>query len=222
MLKLIVNNDQLSYSNISQHLPSAKDNSKTASNTQRFLFDFQALSHNLYTFRAFDFNLHLNCEMTLEIKEGLTFSNHEIDADEYIVPIMNCDFPSIDVGEFNEIVSWDDYLQGMLMIQFQVRILEQLFLFCQDKNVEHVFIFFNKEDIDYVDIYGRFLITEEEIISSKGEQIKIEIPTSTLNYDHLLEFMDDLELNLRKALWRKQKSNRAIRHFFKQHYVFSL
>lgn len=213
MLKLIVNNTNPIHKNALSQGLEAKPTPALSPHQNRFIVDFQGLSQNLFVFRAQDFDHDLTCEMTLELSEGFAISEEE----EYFVPIMTCNFPSIDVSRFNEKVCFDEYLQGILMLQFQLNILEQLFLFCEEKDAVNLTLTFIETDLDYLEIYRRFFIFEEEIITARGVQTKIVIPTEAKTYDDVIDFMDDVDTDLRQTLWHGQKLNPAFRKYLINH-----
>src|ERR1700733_12476262 len=129
MLKLIINNSDIVHRDESDAKQTAPDPSLQDS----FLADFQEFSPNLYVLIAKDSGHELTCQMTLELKESFVYLDEER-KEGYLVPVMACCFPSLDVQKFSEKVGWDNYLQGILMFQFQLKILEQLFLFCEEKD----------------------------------------------------------------------------------------
>lgn len=182
-----------------------------------FLYDFQEFSPNLYVFRAKDLYHELACEMTLERQESFAYSDEASEEEDYLIPIMSCNFPSINVQRFNEKVCWDQYLQGILMFQFQLKILEQLFLFCEDKDAVNLILTFNDADLDYLEVYRRFFISEEQVMTARGEQTEIVIPTDVETYDELVDFMDKVDRDFRRTLWRDQKVNSAFREYLKRY-----
>ncbi|MBM3633522.1 MAG: hypothetical protein FJX03_07490 [Alphaproteobacteria bacterium] len=217
MFKLIVNAIDLHRGSSISHDFDAKPAPLTSPLQKTFLTDFQSFSENLYVFRAQDFDLQLTCEMTLELKEALTCSPEEGDEGEYLMPILSCNFPRIDTRRFNEKVCWDEYLQGMLMVQFQLKVLEQLFLFCEEKGAVNLMLTFNETNLDYLEIFQRFIISEEQVTIAEDELTIVGIPTHVENYDAVVDFMDDLDKNLYQTMWRDQKVNPAFRNYLIEH-----
>ncbi|MBX9804156.1 MAG: hypothetical protein K2Y18_00185 [Alphaproteobacteria bacterium] len=217
MLKLIVNNTHPIYGSVLSKDLEAKQTPTLSPPLNTFLVDIREFSQNLYIFRAQDFTQDLTCEMTLELSEGFAVSPKDGEEEEYLVPIMTCNFPSINESQFNEKVYWDEYLQGILMVQFQLKILEQLFLFCEEKEAVTLTLTFDETKIDYLEIYRGFFTSEEEIITTRGVQTQIVIPTDVETYDEVIDFMDDVDRDLRQTLWRGQKSNPAFRKYLLDH-----
>jgi len=94
---------------------------------------------------------------------------------------------------------------------------EQLFLFCEEKDAANLTLTFNEADIDNLEIYRRFFIFEEQIIAARSVQTKIVIPTDVETFDAVIDFMDDLDADLRQTLWRDQKINSTFRKYLVDH-----
>lgn len=217
MLKMIVNNSEASHPKASSQGLETKPTHLKPSSQDPFLFDFQETSENLYTFIAQDHVHKLTFEMNLERKEVFAYSDEEGGGEDHLVPVIVCDFPHIDIQKLQEKVLGDQYLQGILMFQFQLKVLEQLLLFCEDKNATHFILNFNEAELDYLEIYRRFAISEEEIISERGEQTEIVISTDVETYDEVIDFMDDVDKKFRQTLWREQKANPAFQKYLFEH-----
>lgn len=216
MLKLIINNSNTFHRDALSKEIKIKQTVPNLSSQNSFLFDFQETSENLYAFRAQDLDHELSIEMNLERKERFSCSG-EGKEEDYLVPVITCDFPHIDVQKLQEKVLGDQYLQGILMFQFQLRILEQLFLFCERKDAVNLILTIHDTDLDYLEIYRRFVFSEEEIITERGEQTEICISTDIETYDEVLDFMDRVDRNLRQTLWRGQKTNPAFQKYLIDH-----
>jgi hypothetical protein len=186
------------------------------------MFDFQEFSPNLYIFRAEDCGHELLCEMTLELKE--TFVNFEDEGEEvgYLAAVVTCNFPSISVQKFNAKVGFDAYLQGVVMFQFQLKILEQLLLFCEEKDATTLVLTINDANLDYLDIYSRFIASARKVTTTKGEETEIIISTDVEIYDNIIDFMDKIEKSFRKTLWREQTVNLAFREYLKEYALSSV
>ena len=217
MLKLIVNNTHPIYGSVLSKDLEAKQTPTLSLPLNTFLVDIREFSQNLYIFRAQDFTQDLTCEMTLELSEGFVILQEDEGEEESLAPLMTGNFPSIDISRFNEKVYFDEYLHGILMVQFQLKILEKLFLFCEEKDAVNLTLTFNEKDLDYLEIYRRFSVPEEEFVTSRGVQTKIVIQTDVETYDDVIDFMDDVDTDLRQTLWHGQKSNPAFRKYLIDH-----
>jgi hypothetical protein len=217
MLKLITNNPNLSNEDVLYKEQETSPATQEYPYPDPFLFSFQEISPNLFAFKAQDTDHELSCQMTLERKECFTCSGEEIEEEGCLVPVMSCDFPHIDVRKLQEKVLGDAYLQGILMFQFQLRILEQLLLFCDDKDAANLTLAIHDTDLDYLEIYRRFVISYEEVAKAREEQTEIVISTDIETYDEVLDFIDEVDKDLRQSLWRNQKTNPAFREYLKSY-----
>lgn len=177
-----------------------------------FLVDFQEFSPNLYVFRAKDCVHDLFCEMVLEVKESLVCQGKE---DGYLAPVVACSLPDISLQRLNEKTGFDGCLQELLMFQFHLKILEQLFLFCEGQEAAKFILTLHGANLDYVEIYSRFCASEEQAVLSKGEEAQVVISTDIDTYDEIINFMGELEKDFRRTLWREQNANSTFRQYLK-------
>jgi hypothetical protein len=186
-----------------------------------FLVHIQEFSPHLHIFMAKDFTHQLLCEMTLEIKEIFVSLEEEGESGGYLAPIVACSFPSISLQNLNEKTSFDCYLQELLMGQFQLKILEQLLLFCEQEDAAHIMLTLNdtvnNADLDYLKFYRRFLVSEEQVTTSRGEETQIMISVDGKTYDAIVDFMEKIDREFRCALWRGQSINPAFRKYLKEY-----
>ena len=103
------------------------------------------------------------------------------------------------------------------MVQFQLKILEQLLLFCEEKDAVNLTLTFNETDLDYLEIYRRFFAFEEEVTTARGVQTKIVIQADVETYDDVIDFMDDVDTDLRQTLWHGQRMNPVFRKYLIDH-----
>ena len=190
--------------------------SERASLSHSFLVDFQEFSPYLHVFRAKDYTHGLLCEMTLEVKE-IFVTREEGKEGGYLTPVAACSFPAISLQKLHEKTCFDGYLQDLLMGQFQLKILEQLLLFCEEKDATHLILTVNDAvhgaGLDYLKLYRFFLVSEEQVATSRGEETQIMIPADAETYDKVIDFMDKIDREFRCALWRGQSINPAFRDY---------
>jgi len=190
----------------------------TQSSHHSFLWDFQEISSGIYIARFQDTFHELSCEFTLELKESFVPSEDETE-ESFIQPVLVGNFPSIDIQRFQQKILWDEYLQGMILIKFQLKILEKLLLFCEDKKAPYLFLTFNEANQDYLEIYQCFIISEEENLSTDGELTEITIPSDVSVYDDLIDLTNEVDHKFRKTLWGEQRVNPTFRHYLKSHAI---
>lgn len=209
MLNLIVNNTHPLKGNI---LPQKRE---TPSLSDSFICDFQEFSPHLHAFRVKDRTHELDCELILEVKKSFVSLEEEGEKDSYLVPVVTCNFPTINLQRFNEKTGFDTYFQRLVMAQFQLTILEQLLLFCEQKDAANLALTINDDNRDYLEIYSRFFDSARQVTTEKGEQTEIMIPTDANTYDRVIDFIDKIDREFRCALWRMQSCNPALREYLK-------
>jgi hypothetical protein len=211
MLRLVINNTQPSCGKAPFNGNEAKADPLSESLQDSFLVNFHQLCHNLYAFNLHDSGHKLNCKMNVAISES--YASTQGEQSEHLVPRAFCNFPNIDAGRLAEKVGWDEYLQGAIMIQFQLKILEQLMLCCDEKDATHIVLTINRDNYDKLEIYRHFAISEEQVSTEAGEQTEIIISTDIETYDEVVDFMDAFDSDFQKTLWRNQKYNPALRKY---------
>lgn len=192
---------------------------KLATLSDSFLVDIQEFSPNLHIFIAKDYTHELLFKMTLEVKEIFVSLEEDSEGGGYFAPVVACSFPSISLQKLNEKTSFDGYLQELLMGQFQLKILDCLLLFCEQEDAANLILTLNDTindaDLDYLKFYRRFLVSEEQVITSRGEETQIVIPTDVGTYDNVIDFIYKIDREFRCALWRGQSVNTAFRDYLK-------
>lgn len=215
MAKIIIMNNRpvngsILHQQLETTLPSLNDS---------FLVDFQEFSPNLYVFKAKDCSHDLFCEMVVELKEGLICSGEEDNS--RLAPVVACSLPSISLQRLNEKTGFDGYLQELLVFQFHLKILEQFFLFCEQKEATKLILTLHGTNLDYLEVYSRFCALEQQTASFKGDQVQVVISMDIYTYDEIINFMDELEADFRKILWREQNVNPIFRQYLKSNSCLS-
>lgn len=216
MLKLIVNNSVPFFRGHASKQSITEVESSSISVKTSPLFDCREIGENLYTFRGLDIVHHLSLETTLEIKKALSYSKTS-NTDCSFKSIISCQCPAIDTHRLDETINCDEYLLGMLLILFQLQFLEELLLLCENKDVSHLYLTFNYINADYLEIYRRFIVSEQQIITPEGEKTEVTISAGLETYDALIDFMYELNQDFCQTLWRYQKTNPAFRQYLKSH-----
>jgi hypothetical protein len=180
-----------------------------------FLVHFQEFSPNLHIFRVKDYTHDLLCEMTLEVKELLVPFAEESEEEACLSRAVSCGFSNFNLQNMSEKTGLDVYLQDLLIGQFQLKILEQLLLFCEQENATNLILMVSDPDLDSVQIYSRFFASEKRVETEKGEMTEIVIPTHGGTYDSIIDFMEKIDREFRCALWRGQSINPAFRAYLK-------
>jgi hypothetical protein len=183
-----------------------------------FTTELQEKGDNIYAMVAQDLAHFLECELILEIQEK------ELDPEEAEDGLAQnkekgreviCHFPSIDDGKFKELILGDQTLYGTLMIRFQIKIMNQLFLFCAAHHAGTLVIFTDDVHGEELEIYRNFLNREGQDLNSQGEKTGLVIPADPETVDDWKDFRKMVALKLRQGLWRDQKTNPTIENYLK-------
>ena len=193
-LKLVISNPAL--------LPVASAPSQPALSRVEFSAKVRSKGYNLFEMNIQDPFHDLGCDLILEIEK----SRGETTA--------VCHFPAI-LNESNKFLDEDETLYGIIVVQFQMKALEQLFLFCADHDASRLTIYMDDAQAEGFGIYHDFLSHYDETLTEKGEQTEMVIPTDRKAFDQWRAFMKKTSLAFEQDLWRGQRDNPAIRRYLK-------
>jgi hypothetical protein len=149
---------------------------------------------------------YLKCDLFLEVED----SNQD-----YEGKVVICHFPNLNGQELNAFVEENETLYGALMIQFQMKILEQLFLFCANHYASTLVIFADDAQADDLGIYEDFLAYQDQTLTSRGEKTEMAIPADKQTFDAWINFMQETTVGFHQTLWHDQKINPIIRRYLK-------
>lgn len=128
--------------------------------------------------------------------------------------VVVCHFPVI-LNESNKFLDEDEELYGTIILGFQMKVLEQLFMFCVNHDASQLTIYMDDAQAEGFEIYDDFLSHYDETLTENGEKTEMVISTDQNTFDKWLAFMAETNLNLEQDLWREQRSNLAIRNYLK-------
>ena len=201
-----------------------------------FKAHIEAKGQNLYSLNVQDASHFIGCTLPLSVKEA---------EDEHKTSSVTCYFPKIDDNRLYEFTQNDETLYGILIIRFQMNILEQLLLFCADHHADSLFIMAAEKQVEELEIYRGFVLTSEEIMvpqdkipgnssplnegikngnkkSNKVKMIKMLISASHKNYDAWLDHAEKTNFRFTQTLWNDQRANPVIQSYLKTHSLVSL
>lgn len=209
MLKLIVSNAEPCAKALPQALTPPE-------NLQGFTAEVRYKGPSLYLMSVQDPSHYLSCDLPLEI-EG----DHPGSADRAVI----CHFPSIESDQLCTFICDDESLYGMTMIQFQMKILEQLFLFCATHYASKLIIYTDDDQANELEIYREFLSHEGPVMTGqsitgqattdKGSQTEMIISADPKTVEDWIAYKDMVTLKFRQALWQDQRSNPIIKQYLK-------
>lgn len=167
-----------------------------------FKAEVRNIAPQAYEIEIQDSAHELECDLLLNIKKqrGRT--------------AVVCHFPDI-FDDSNKLLEEDETLYGTIMIQFQLKVLEQLFLFCGDHKASQLIISMEDATAEGFEIYHHFLSQQGQSLATDGGQTEMVISTNTKALNGLRNFMKENTLQLEQSLWRQQNSNPAIRNYLK-------
>jgi hypothetical protein len=144
-----------------------------------------------YTMVARDVSHYLSCALTLEVHA----SDYESEFGDVI-----CHFPVIQ-EEYLETFLWEDeLLVNMVMIQFYLKVLERLFVFCANHNALKLIVHANAREAKKLSVYEKFAVHKEEIISHHGRTKTLSFQVNTGTYDELVDTMAQIADDFRHLL----------------------
>jgi hypothetical protein len=219
MLKLIINNTHHAQERLSQRENHFYQIATNPPESPAIATDIREISKNIFVFRAQDIENELGLEMYLELKQAYIHDNQN-HVEAPLEHIISGDFPYISIDKFDDLILCDEYLHGALMVIFQMSLLEQLLLFCEENKAAYIVLNFCERTFDYLNIFRRFSIFEKQINHPHSERIQITIPADAQTYDDVVDFIDEFKVDFCRVLWREQKRNFSLRQYLKSHSVF--
>ena len=126
-----------------------------------------------------------------------------------------CRFPLINDDSLSDLVMKDETLFGLILVQFQMKVMEQLLLFCSDQCASQLTIYMNDEQAEKFGIYEDFLTHQKQIRTPLRKQTEMVMPTDQEAFDAWVNFMDKTSRNFRQTLWKDQRENPVIRFYLK-------
>jgi len=174
-----------------------------------FRVDVKNRGSQLYEMTLQDHFHHLKCNLLLEIEEN-QYKNK--------LKRIICHFPSICDEQLEEFTEEDDILYWVFMIRFQMKVLEQLLLFCSNCNVSQLIIYTDDMQVGKAGVYQGFLIHligHDQVFRKNDEQTKFVIPSNPETFDAWIRFMQEINIKLGQELWRNQRSSPVIQRYLK-------
>lgn len=161
---------------------------------------------HFYTMTARDLSHFLSCELALEIRES---------EDESEFGDVICRFPVLQ-DEYLEAFVWEDTtLMALILVQFHMKILEQLLVFCANHNALKLVIHVDPLEGAPLEAYKEFAVHTDQIITHKGRMTALVIPTDKATYDKLIDHIDQIITDCREMLWEDQHNNPIIQQYLK-------
>lgn len=193
-LKLVVSN--------SVPTPDIPVSSRPASSNSGFTAKVKKRGVDFYEMNIQDPFHDLECDLILEVERNDSGTT------------IACHFPSI-LDEPHQFLNENETLYGIVMLQFQMKVLEQLFLFCATHGASYLAIYMDDDQAEGFGILQDFLIYCDETWTENGEKTEVLLSTDQEDFDKWRHFMEKTNLMLEQDLWCKQRSNPTIRRYLK-------
>lgn len=175
-----------------------------------FYVEIHKKNRQVYKMKAQDPSHYLECHLKLEILKSC--------CDKHGGGVI-CHFSNIADETFNAFIEEDATLYGALMIQFQMRIMEELLIFCADHEASGLIIYMDGAQAKDCGIYENILVHQDKTFTKLGEKTVMVIPTDRDTFDKWAALMQDVNHRLHQVLWVEQKLNPAIRTYLKSQRV---
>ena len=159
-----------------------------------------------YTLAARDLTHYLSCELALDIRES---------PDESEFGDVVCHFPVIDSSYLSAVLWNNDLLVEMVMLQFQLKVLEQLLTFCANHNALKLVIHMEPTEILHVSAYKEFVVHTEQILTHQGKKAALVIPTDQVTYGKLLDEMEETSKNYQEVLEEVAEHDPMVQQYMK-------
>lgn len=205
-LKLVVSNPPP----VQKEKPSQKVRRNTG-----FISEIRMRSPSQYILVASDPFHRLDCELVLELHDNE--DEHELEARSIV-----CHFPDIIAEGLSDFVQQDETLYAMILIQFQIKLLELVLLFCSNHDTLNLIIYANDTFEGHaLGIYENLVAYENKlpaiskIPTATGTKTQMLIPTTRETFDKCIDLMHHVSENFRKALWEEKGANPCIRGYLK-------
>jgi hypothetical protein len=178
----------------------------TAEVRARSPYDFIMVAQDLFHY--------LHCELPLQFKAN------EEGKQTSLTLVSN--FPTICNEDLVDFIDENEDLLGMILIQFHMHILQNLFLFCHHQGVQSLILEVTEKQFKELGIYREFIRSVEKNSTDEGIRLEITIPFYDSSLMTCSEFMDYIAAKFRKTLWKEQKASPAIRDYLKTNVRLSI
>jgi hypothetical protein len=203
-LKLVVSNAVPSP--VQEKIPSSESkNFQILEDRSPFSCDLYKKRSSQYVMVAKDPYHYLECDLTLDVVEADVSNNTS--------PLVVCEFSTISDEELMDFIWEDETLLGTILIQYQMRILEKLLVFCANHDAARLHLIVNEDESEKFSIYEDFVSYEATLLSQGTRKKTMVIPIGEKTFDGWVEFMEHIHKKLIQGLWADQRTNPAIRHY---------
>ena len=155
-----------------------------------------------YFVRARDSSKHLECELLLTT--GIDRSDRA----------ASCYFPTILDDKMFTVASGNQMLCDALLTQFHIKIIEQLLLFCGTHNAKALVVFSDQQSLPFP-VEEAFIREAKIVATQDGAKLMLVMPIGKKILKEWIKFMDRVNENIMRALWKSQRSSPTIKQYLK-------
>jgi hypothetical protein len=202
MLKLI-----LSQPNHTIEVPVFSRENEQPSLVDPFSASIKVQAPLLYIMAAQDPIHSLACDLVLEIENAIN---------EFGSRTVICHFPHIDDEKLSYSIDHDETLLGIVTIQFQMKVLEQLLKFCENHHASRLIIYADDDYYDYLGIYREFISCGTHN-QDECENTELAFTVDSQLIGDWKDYMNHINISFRQTLWQHQKGNFAIKNYLRKH-----
>jgi hypothetical protein len=141
----------------------------------------------------------------------LEINNYE-DGEGLESGIVVCHFPDIATEDLDELVGEDEDIHAMILMQFQLKILKQILLFCNDHG-NALTALIEAEDMasgHILAVYEKLTAYKNKVPTATGTKTQMLISATQGTFEKLDNLSDAINHELQKMLWENKGLNPAI------------
>lgn len=223
LMTMLDNLDHLASEAHSHQTPHKKSSFKTQTHEKApgvYVLEAQDPSHFLETSLLLELQDQSSSTPTTPLEDG------PISGD---LPLKEaiCHLPEVCDDRFKKFIWEDPVLYKIIRTMFQMKVLDQVFLFCESHKASRLVVF-SDNDND-LSIYRDFFVyknqktntpepdntTEEKGNEAEEEEDGLLIPVDEQTLEIWRDFMETVTVNFRRVLWNGQKTNPLIQHYLR-------
>jgi len=175
----------------------------SSSKVPSFVVELGLKTPVLYTMVIQDPLNHLDVKLMLELSE---------ESDEFESGIVTCHFPRISGSEMKKMMWDDEILCRITMVQYLMKIMDELLLFCSHHNASNLRIYTDPEQANELEVYQDFVVYTDHVLREEGEKIELIILTDPEIFDEWLDYKERVNCKFRQFLERTEAANLTSKH----------
>lgn len=194
-LRLVISNPVIKQENLVSYID------------KKFGMKIERKSESMYRFLAREPINSIGGRLSLEICG-------EIDKDDFENTLLICHFPDMLCGELYEDIDKNKTLYEIIMIQFQIKILEHLMTFGRENEISNLLIYVDNTGGEHpLKIYSHIAIYENKKPFIDSTKTELFIPINQETVDKWLSFTAKVKQDFLYTLWSKKNNDTLVRDY---------